>query len=65
MSDIELQDEGTIWLFRPLTQVGREWLKGNVQPDATWFGGALVVEHRYVQGLAEGAMSEGLTITHQ
>jgi hypothetical protein len=30
--------------------------------DAQWFGDALVVEHRYAWGLAEGMKEEGLLL---
>jgi hypothetical protein len=34
----------------------------NVPSDAQWFGNALVVEHRYAWGLAEGMQDEGLLL---
>ena len=53
--------EGSILLFRPLTDAAREWLKENVQGDAQWFGDALVVERRYAGDLAVGMLAAGLT----
>jgi hypothetical protein len=35
---------------------------GYVQPDATWYGNALVVEHRYAWALVGGMNDAGLTI---
>lgn len=57
--DIVIQNEGTIFLFHPLTTKGKEWLVANVQDDARWFGKALVVEHRYAMELARGAVEDG------
>lgn len=59
--DIEINNEGTIFLFRPLTQVAKDWIEENVQEDAQWFGGVLVVEHRYASDLAIGMLNAGLT----
>jgi hypothetical protein len=45
-SDILISNQGTIFLFRPLTDAA--WLHLELHcPDATWFGGALFCEHRY------------------
>jgi hypothetical protein len=39
-----------------------EWLHVNVQEDAQWFGGALVVEPRYVANLVDGLSEEGFAV---
>jgi len=59
--DILVQNEGTIFLFCPLTFQAKEWIDHHVQPDAMWFGNALVVEHRFAWGLAQGMKDAGLT----
>lgn len=61
-TDVTVRNEGTILLFRPVSEQAREWLSENVQSDATWFGRALVVEHRYADGLIEGLESAGLSV---
>jgi hypothetical protein len=61
MADFVIQNDGTILLFRPLTDAAREWLEANVQEDAQWFGGALVVEHRYAGALAVALIEAGFT----
>lgn len=60
MPDVQVENRGTILLFRPLTTVGREWLDENT--DGTWFGGALAVEPRYAEDLAEGIQTDGLEV---
>lgn len=60
--DVTVRDEGTLFLFRPITEAGREWIASNVQDDATWFAGALVVEHRYATDLYHGMVNDGLAV---
>ena len=61
MADFIIYNEGSILLFRPLTDAAREWLEEHVQEDAQWFGGALVVEHRFAGDLAVGLVQAGFT----
>ena len=60
--DVIVRNEGTLFLFCPLTSRGRLWIDENVQPDALWFGSALVVEHRFAKGLAQGMKDAGLVL---
>ncbi len=60
--DLIVRDAGTLFLFCPLTPRARAWIDEHVQADATWYGNALVVEHRYAWALAIGMNDAGLTI---
>jgi hypothetical protein len=60
--DVLVRNEGTVFLFCPLTSRGEEWIDEYVQPDALWFGNALVVEHRFVWGIAQGMKDAGLVL---
>ena len=60
--DVLVHNEGTVFLFNPLTSRAKEWIDDNVQPEAQWFGTTLVVEHRYAWGLAQGMKDEGLIL---
>lgn len=60
--DVLIHNEGTVFLFDPLTVRAKEWIDDNVQPDARWFGTVLVVEHRYAWALAQGIKDEGLVL---
>lgn len=62
MADVLVRNEGTVFLFRPVTDVGTEWIDENVAEDAQWFGGSLVVEHRYADDIAEGMRGDGLEL---
>ena len=48
-----IEDHGSIVLVRPLTEDVEAWLDEHVSEDARYFGGALVVEPRYVEALVE------------
>jgi hypothetical protein len=60
--DVLVRNEGTVFLFCPLTPQANEWIDEHVQSDAQWFGNALVVEHRYAWGLAQVMKDEGLVL---
>ena len=60
--DVLVHNEGTVFLFNPLTSRAKEWIDASVQPDAQWFGTTLVVEHRFAWGLAEGMKDAGLIL---
>jgi hypothetical protein len=62
MLDAVFEDRGSVWMVRPLTSAGREWLDENVTGETQWFGGALAVEPRFVQGLIEGMQLDGLEV---
>jgi hypothetical protein len=60
--DVLVSNEGTLFLFTPVSDLARLWLVSNVQHDAQWFGQALVVEHRYARDLALGLMEAGFNL---
>ena len=61
--DVLVANEGTVFVFTPLTPRAREWFDENVQTEGwQWFGNALVVEHRFAWGLAEGLKDAGFVL---
>jgi hypothetical protein len=60
--DVLIANEGTLFLFSPLSRAAREWIDEHVQDDAQWFGSALIVEHRYAPGLARGLTDAGFVL---
>ena len=60
--DLSVFIDDSISLFRPLTDKARLWLNAHCPPgpDHQYFGGALVVESRYVGGLLVHAREDGL-----
>lgn len=57
MPDFKIENHGSIILMQPLTGSADEWLRENT--DGTWYGGALVVEPRYIEALLEGVALAG------
>ncbi len=49
-------------LFDLLTPAAEWWVEEHVDPEAQWFAGALVVEHRYAYDLARGMAGDGLHV---
>lgn len=60
--DVVVENHGTLFLFRPVSDQGKQWIEANVQDDAQYMGDALVVEHRYARDLAAGMQAEGLVL---
>ncbi|MFZ0806647.1 MAG: hypothetical protein WAN03_10715 [Candidatus Sulfotelmatobacter sp.] len=61
--DVLVNNVGTLYTFCPLTLRAKEWIDEHVQDDAQWFGHALIVEHRYALGLAQGMKDDGLVLS--
>jgi hypothetical protein len=60
--DVRVRNEGSLFLFCPLTPRAKQWICANVQPNAQWFGESLVVEHRYAADLAAAIREAGLVL---
>ena len=65
MNDFTVENHGSIFLVRPLTDEVKGWLNEHVAEDAQWFGGALAVEHRYVSDLVQGLLNEGFALDRE
>jgi hypothetical protein len=67
MADLTFEDHGTIWLLTPVSDEGHQWVADNIPEDAqTWGKCSIVVEHRYVGAIIDGAMGDGLSVNiHQ
>lgn len=50
---LTVEEHGTLVLLRPNTDVMRALLRRLTGPDAMWWGGALVVEPRYVSPIVK------------
>jgi hypothetical protein len=62
-ADILVENHGSIWLLRPTSSVGQEWLEENVIGQETQlFGNAVACEPRYVADIVFGARGQGLVI---
>ncbi len=62
-TDLRTECHGSIYLLRPLTDAGREWIEENINlEEAQTWGGAVVVEHRYIWDIVAGAEMAGLLV---
>jgi hypothetical protein len=67
MTDFTVTADGgpmtTVYLLTPLTEPAREWVSENlvVQP---WqrLGPGIAIEHRFIGGVVEGIINDGLTV---
>jgi hypothetical protein len=60
--DFTVDNHGTIFLLRPESDAGREWIRDNIPADAQMWGEAIVVEHRYIEDIVAGARADGLEV---
>lgn len=51
----------TIYLLTPNSDSAKEWVDDNIA-IATYFGNAVVVEHRYIEHLLRGILEDGLSV---
>jgi hypothetical protein len=61
-ADIQARDEGTLWLVKPLSAAGKNWLDENIQDEALVWGDAIVIEHGFIQSVIEGIVADGLEV---
>jgi hypothetical protein len=61
--DLVFENHGSLFLIRPVSDSGKQWLDENVGDENTLtFGGAIVCEPRYVEAIAQGAVEAGLAV---
>jgi hypothetical protein len=60
--DFSVENHGSIFLLRPLSPLGFDWIDQHIPEDAQHFGNAVVVEHRYIGDIAEGILADGLVM---
>jgi hypothetical protein len=61
--DVRIEYHGSLYLLRPLSHAAKLWLidhVGTPVDEVQWFGGAVVVEPRYISDILEGLRADGL-----
>lgn len=60
--DVRIENHGSLYLLRPLSPEARSWFEENVPEGdkVQYFGGALVVEPRFVGDVLVGIRGEGM-----
>lgn len=61
-NDLVVWPAGSVYLIKPLTPEGREWIFSTAPPDAQFMGEAMAVEARYVDNVIAVAREHGLEI---
>lgn len=62
MDDFRVENHFSIILLQPLTPAAWAFVDEFLPDDAMRYGGAIVVEPRYIDDIVEGARAEGLTV---
>ena len=63
MSDIEIEDHGTVVLIRAMTAVGKAWVEEHVEAeDWQHFGDAIAAEPRAVPLVIDGMLADGIEV---
>jgi predicted thioesterase len=61
-ADLAVQNEGTLFLLRGISDAGREWVEKHLPDDVQTWGDAVIVEHRYIEPIVTGAIADGLQV---
>ena len=62
MNDLIVRNHGSIFILVAVTPAGEEWIGDHIPEDAMRFGGGIVVEHRFISNIVNGAVEDGLTV---
>ncbi len=60
--DLMFEYHGSIVLLHALTNEGVDWIDENLPEERIEWGGAIAIEPRYADNIAEGAMCDGLIV---
>lgn len=60
--DFEVENHGSIFLLRPISEGAHDWAFENLPADVPTFGTAIAVEHRFIADIVEGIQSAGLEV---
>lgn len=62
-TDLLFENQGSLFLIRPVSESGQQWLDENVADENTLtFGGSIVCEPRYIEAIYFGAKQSGLGV---
>jgi hypothetical protein len=60
--DLLVRDEGTIFLVHAISPRGHAWIAQHLPGDAPSYREAVVVGHRFISDIIEGAIGDGLVV---
>jgi hypothetical protein len=59
-ADFRIENQGTVWMFTPLTDTAREFINDSVQTESfMWLGNSLCIDHRPARDFAGYLIGEG------
>ena len=61
-SDYTVENKGTLLLLRSTNARAYDWLVSHTEPEAHWFGRALVVEHGYIADFVDRLRCDGFSV---
>jgi hypothetical protein len=61
-ADYTVENKGTLLLLRSTNAGAYEWLVKHTDPEAHWFGRALVVEYGYIDDFVERLRCDGFSV---
>ena len=61
-ADYTVENKGTLLLLRSSNAKAYDWLVAHTDPEAHWFGRALVVEYGYIDDFVDRLRSDGFTV---
>ena len=59
-ADLLFENHFSLFLIRPVSYAGQQWLSENIDDGAQMLGNAIACEPRYVEAIFQGAMADGL-----
>lgn len=62
LPDICVENHGSLYLLRSLTQAGQDWLDEHIPEDAQTIGNAIACEPRYAVDIVQGMQRDGLFV---
>jgi hypothetical protein len=61
--DFKLVNAGSIFLLTPLSKAAKLWADAHLPDECTMWGEAVVVEHRYIEPIVCGIVTDGMTVS--
>jgi hypothetical protein len=60
--DFTVSNHGSIFLLQGHTPAANEWINAHLPEERQTFGGAVVVEHRYIRHIVQVVIADGLIV---
>jgi hypothetical protein len=62
MTDIIIQNHGSVCILNHFTDAGAAWCDEHLPEDALTWGDGIVIEPRYVGDIVDGIVADGLEV---